>query len=259
MPTRSRMRSAEGRPSACHCVTRPVIRSHRGAVPPCRTIHRAAVAFEGELLRARRGELRDEPGGPVVEHIRAQCGGHRVASSEVRQDAQRGRKVRAGRHERDLSAEYRAVGRAVVGHGEPYEFGCVRPSADRDQDLTAGSCLREPVSRHRVHAACGDHTVVGRQAAEVLGSQIPQRHQPPAEVRPARRGEGDRGSRLSPRSSSAPRAWQPGGRVGDGVQARRVRPEPPARDHQSTPLVPPVRAGAQFENGILVEREEQAA
>ncbi|SFX89544.1 hypothetical protein SAMN02787144_1007261 [Streptomyces atratus] len=80
------MRSAGGRPSACHGATCSVISSHqtcRAALPdhppsavpeedrPRLGVHvdhdvfRSAATFQREPLRAGRGELRDEPGRPV--------------------------------------------------------------------------------------------------------------------------------------------------------------------------------------------------
>lgn len=60
------------------------------------------------------------------------------------------------------------------------------------------------------------------------------------------------------RTKVHPRRGQFGGRPRDGLQAGRVRSGAMARDHGAH-LVSLVRAGARFENGVLVEREEQAA
>ncbi|GAA5613807.1 hypothetical protein Spla01_04996 [Streptomyces platensis] len=135
---------------------------------------RPAVPFQREPLRAWGGELRDESGRPVIEHVGAQLCGHRVALADVRQHPERGRKVRTSQHERDLSAENRAAGRAIASDREPYEFVCVHPPADRDQDLTAGPGLREPVGRHGVHAARGDHAVI--RAALLVARQAVTDH-----------------------------------------------------------------------------------
>ncbi|MBB5123789.1 hypothetical protein FHS32_000501 [Streptomyces albaduncus] len=56
------MRSADGRPSACHRVRRSVIPSHSRTAPPCRTIHRVPGSASAPTGNASPG--RDQRAAP---------------------------------------------------------------------------------------------------------------------------------------------------------------------------------------------------
>ncbi|GAA1535844.1 hypothetical protein GCM10009730_51290 [Streptomyces albidochromogenes] len=85
--------------------------------------------------------LDDEAGRPVLQAVGSDTCLSFRARAEVGEQAQRGRRLRAGEHEADLAAEQGPGRCAVVVDGQPREFGRVESAADGGQDQPAGPGL----------------------------------------------------------------------------------------------------------------------